>query len=78
MEQRLSEQRQGHDRDYLAGNSDIHEADIDFQRKVRQVYLRQCELDPTFLRIDCAGPDGNMLPPEPVFEKIKQAVDRVL
>ncbi len=78
VEQRLSEQRQGHDRDYLAGNSDIHEADIDFQRKVRQVYLRQCELDPTFLRIDCAGPDGNMLPPEPVFEKIRQAVDRVL
>ena len=78
VEKRLAEQRKGHDRDYLSGGSDIHEADIQFQKKVRGVYLRQCEVDPRFLRIDCSSPEGEMLPPEAIFDKIKEAVDKVL
>ncbi|MBR1405347.1 MAG: thymidylate kinase [Bacteroidales bacterium] len=78
VEQKLSAQRQGSDRAYLEGSRDIHEADIRFQMRVREVYLRQCEVDPRFLRIDCAAADGSMLPPDAIFEKIQQAVDGVL
>ena len=78
VEEKLAAQRQGSDRNYLAGSQDIHEADIRFQMRVRDVYLRQCEVDPRFLRIDCAASDGSMLPPDDIFEKIKQAVDGVL
>lgn len=75
VEKKLSSGRQGNDRDYLAGGSDIHEADMSFQRKVREVYVRQCELDPHFVRIDCSDENGNMLPPDDIFAKIKTAVD---
>jgi dTMP kinase len=78
VEQKLSAQRQGSDRNYLDGGRDIHEADIRFQMRVREVYLRQCEVDPRFQRIDCSAPDGSMLPPDAIFVKIKQAVDDVL
>ena len=78
VEQKLSAQRQGSDRNYLDGGRDIHEADIRFQMRVREVYLRQCEVDPRFQRIDCSAPDGSMLPPDDIFVKIKQAVDGVL
>jgi len=78
VEKRLSAERKGHDRDYLEGASDIHEADISFQKKVRDVYLTQCREDPAFMRIDCSDEFGDMLPPEEIFLKIRQAVDSVL
>lgn len=70
VKQRLSHQRGGGDRAYLEGRSDIHEADIEFQKKVREIYLEQCRLDPSFLRVDCSAPDGSMLEAAQVFEKI--------
>lgn len=78
VEKKLSSARKGGDRDYLEGHEDIHEADIEFQKKVRAVYLRQCEVDPHFRRIDCSDSEGNMLPPEEIFAKIKSAVDSAL
>lgn len=75
VEKKLSESRGGHDRDYLAGARDIHEADIEFQKNVRKVYLRQCEVDPKFIRIDCSDENGAMLPPDDIFAKIKSTVD---
>ncbi len=78
VEKKLSSVRQGGDRGYLEGGRDIHEADIEFQKAVRRIYLRQCELDPHFIRIDCAGPDGAMLPPDDIFRKIRTVVDDVL
>lgn len=68
---RLSAQREGSDREYLHGGQDIHEADLDFQRRVRDVYLRLCRRDQSFLRVDCAGEDGRMYPAEEVFNLIK-------
>lgn len=78
VEKKLSSARKGGDRDYLEGHEDIHEADIEFQKKVRAVYLRQCEVDPHFRRIDCSDSEDNMLPPEEIFAKIKSAVDSAL
>lgn len=78
VEKKLSSARKGGDRDYLEGHEDIHEADIEFQKKVRGVYLRQCEVDPHFRRIDCSDSEGRMLPPDEIFARIKAAVDSVL
>lgn len=75
VEQKLKASRTGNDRDYLEGNKDIHEADMDFQKKVRDVYVEQCQRDEDFIRIDCSDEFGQMLSPEDIFAKIKAAVD---
>ena len=78
MEAKLKSQRGGADRDYLEGAQDIHEADIEFQKKVRSIYQRQCEIDPKFIRIDCSDENGQMLPPGAIFEKVKEVVDSAI
>lgn len=78
VESKLKSQRGGQDRDYLEGGQDIHEADIEFQKRVRDIYRKQCELDPKFIRIDCSDEEGNMLPPGAIFAKIKAVVDSVI
>ncbi len=75
VEAKLKSQRGGADRDYLEGSQDIHEADIEFQKRVRDIYRRQCELDPKFIRIDCSDENGEMLPPGAIFAKVKAVVD---
>ena len=78
VESKLKSQRGGADRDYLEGGQDIHEADIEFQKKVRDIYRRQCELDPKFIRIDCTDDYGQMLPPGAIFAKVKEVVDNAI
>lgn len=78
VESKLKAQRNGQDRDYLDGAQDIHEADIEFQKRVRAMYRRQCEMDPKFIRIDCSDEYGEMLPPGAIFAKIKEVVDQVI
>ena len=78
VEAKLASNRSGSDRSYLEGHRDIHEADLGFQKKVRDVYLRQASLDPGFIRIDCSSPLGEMLPPEEISAKIRAAVDEFL
>ena len=75
VERSLSEQREGSDRSYLEGARDIHEADIEFQKTVRSLYTAQTQRDSKFLRIDCSGPDGAMLPPDAIFAKIQETID---
>ncbi len=71
--QKLAEERQGDDRGYLQGKQDIHEASIDLQRRVREVYIG-CADRPDFQVIDCSDPEGRMLAPEAIFEKIRHAI----
>jgi len=75
VESSLKAARQGADRDYLEGAQDIHEADIEFQKRVRSIYQKQCELDPDFTRIDCSDEEGRMLPPDAIFAKVKALID---
>lgn len=75
VESKLKSSRGGDDREYLAGAQDIHEADIEFQKRVREIYRRQCERDPKFIRIDCSDEYGMMLPPGAIFAKVKEVVD---
>ncbi len=78
VESKLTSARGGDDREYLNGAQDIHEADIEFQKRVRSIYRRQCELDPKFIRIDCSDEEGLMLPPGAIFDKVKAVVDTAL
>lgn len=75
VEKKLEAGRKGDDREYLEGKTDIHEADIEFQKRVREVYVRQCEMDPDFIRIDCRSCDGSMLPPDEIAAAIMATVD---
>ena len=56
-EEKLKNQRHGDDRRYLLGSSDIHESSLDFQRKVREVYLSVAEKDSSLQVISCHGAD---------------------
>ncbi len=78
VESKLTNSRGGNDREYLNGAQDIHEADIEFQKRVRSIYRRQCELDSRFIRIDCSDEYGMMLPPSAIFAKVKDVVDKAI
>ncbi len=68
-EKRLVENRTGKDREYLNGKTDIHEANLDFQKKVRETYLDAVKVDNRIVRIDCSE-NGEMLPAEKISAKI--------
>jgi len=51
---RLTSERTGDDRSYLAGKQDIHEADMDFQKKVREVYQMIPDLDKQYVMLNCS------------------------
>ncbi|MBK9389950.1 MAG: dTMP kinase [Bacteroidetes bacterium] len=68
-EKKLSSSRTGDDRSYLNGTRDIHEESLDFQRKVREIYLKVARTDDHLAVIDC-GNQGEMLPPKEIFNKI--------
>ena len=73
VESELQHTRSGSDRDYLDGAQDIHEADIEFQKRVRDVYRECCANDSNFIRIDCADSEtGRIMAPEDIFDKIKK------
>lgn len=76
VEKSLHNTRSGGDRSYLRGARDIHEADIEFQKRVRAIYLRQASLDPSFVVLDCSAADGSMLPPELIFDKLRAVYEK--
>ncbi|MBE6226335.1 MAG: dTMP kinase [Bacteroidales bacterium] len=74
VDKKLKENREGDDREYLKGKSDIHEADIQFQIDVRELYLEQTVLDKDFIRVECSGPQREMLAPLEIFANIEKAL----
>ncbi len=78
VEESLSANRAGDDRNYLQGQKDIHEADIGFQKRVRKMYLELADSDPRLKVVDCSDPDGRMLDADSIFVKIKTLVDDVI
>ena len=70
--EKLKGERRGEDRDYLNGKEDIHEQDLDFQQKVRQVYLELSGAEPTLRVIDCSDQKGDILPPDEIFASIQR------
>jgi len=70
VQKSLSKERKGKDRDYLNGKKDIHEADLNFQEKVRQEYLKMVKNQVDFHLIQCTDDQGNFLPPDKIHHKI--------
>jgi dTMP kinase len=68
--EKLRGNRSGNERDYLNGKTDIHEANLDFQKKVREVYLEQAEAKANLSLIACYNEDQTMCRPEDIFRKI--------
>lgn len=66
----LGSSRQGEDRHYLRGEQDIHEENLDFQEKVRQMYLALQQRVDDLVLVDCIDEKGAMLPPGVISEKI--------
>jgi len=75
-ENKLTNGREGNDRLYLNGRHDIHESSLDFQQKVREVYLEVAAEDKRLDVISCSTPGGDMLPPQAIFEKIIELMER--
>ena len=69
-ERKLSELREGDDREYLQGGQDIHEASLALQQAVRSVYLEAAAKDPALRVVVCSDPAGAMDSPEGIFAKI--------
>lgn len=75
-EKKLSSSRKGSDRSYLKGTHDIHENSLDFQRSVREMYLKVAESDQRLCVINCSDNDGNMLTPEKISNLITGEITR--
>ena len=77
-ERKLSEVREGDDRDYLQGGQDIHEASLQLQQDVRSVYLASAAKDPSLRVVDCSDASGAMESPEGLFAKIRAELTPIL
>jgi len=71
----LNKNREGNDRDYLNGRKDIHEASLQFQEKVRDVYLSLWHHVDDLQIINCQDRNGEMKPADVIFELIKERIN---
>jgi dTMP kinase len=64
---------------YMTEEADIHERNLDFLARCRQVYAYLAQSDPRgqWRRIDCA-PDGSMRPVEVITAELVTSVERLL
>ncbi|MBQ1939202.1 MAG: dTMP kinase [Alistipes sp.] len=75
---KLTEQREGDDRNYLQGGADIHEASLTLQQRVREVYLDCAREDEGLVVVDCSNDEGGMASPDEIFEKIETLINPLL
>jgi dTMP kinase len=69
-EKKLSDSRTGNDRSYLNGTRDIHEESLEFQKKVRDIYLKVAKSDDRLTVVDCSNKSGSILSPNEIFNLI--------
>lgn len=67
---KLSASRTGNDRGYLNGNSDIHEKSLNFQKRVRDIYLKVSRSEESLAVVNCCDKSGKMSTPEEISGKI--------
>jgi len=73
IENRLKEKREGEDRQYLNGKNDIHESNIEFQKRVRENYLFLKNKYKNFIVVETES-----LSPEDLFNKYKPHLNKLL
>lgn len=66
----LTNKRSGEDRKYLQGKEDIHEKDISFQEKVREIYLKEVNKEKNFHLIHCYDETKKIMEPQLTMQKI--------
>ena len=69
-EKKLLSSRSGDDRNYLNGTRDIHEESLNFQKKVRDMYLKVARTENRLAVVDCRNSNGSMKSPENIFSLI--------
>lgn len=69
---KLKNNRNGDDREYLNGKQDIHESDLNFQKKVRETYLWLAQNNNDLEIINCCDEKDNMLSPDEISKMILQ------
>jgi dTMP kinase len=67
---KLRSERSGDDRNYLKGTRDIHEESLNFQKKVRDIYLKVARSDDRLVVVDCNEEKGLMQSPEMISSLI--------
>ena len=77
-EQQLTKQRIGDDRDYLQGERDIHEQDLDFQQQVRFIYMNQIAIREKFKLVNCANDSNEMGTADETFEKVMPFIKNLI
>jgi len=68
--EQLTTNRKGDDRIYLEGRDDIHEADLEFQKKVRDVYLSLEQSEKNYHILRCYNDDLDILTPDLIIGEI--------
>jgi len=74
-ENKLLNARTGSDRSYLNGTRDIHEESMDFQKKVRDIYLKVALNDKRLAVVNCSNTKGDILPPESIFNLVLKVIN---
>ncbi len=77
-EKQLTKERKGDNRDYLHGQPDIHEKDLDFQQQVRFVYMNQVAIRKGFKLVNCANDSNEMGTADEIFEKIIPLINQLI
>jgi dTMP kinase len=72
---KLSGNREGNERDYLMGQRDIHEDDLDFQKRVRDIYVWQAQTCSDLKIINCTDELGEMHAPEIIFKRVLNEIE---
>lgn len=69
-ERSLKKVRSGEDREYLQGESDIHEDSLSLQRNVRAEYHNMVENQKDFIKIDCTDESDELFTPHVIHAKV--------
>jgi len=67
-EKKLTSLRTGEDRSYLNGSKDIHEESMEFQKRVRDLYIRVSQTDNRLAVVNCGKSGDTMRTPEEIFQ----------
>jgi len=73
-EKKLRSERSGDDRTYLKGTRDIHEESLNFQKKVREIYIKVARSDTRLAVVDCKTVNGRMKSPETISSLVLKII----
>lgn len=74
-EKKLLSHRTGDDRSYLNGSRDIHEESLNFQKKVRDIYLKIAQSDDRLIAVNCSDKNGLMHSPRVISSLILDIIN---